>query len=86
MRDFFYKNSQILTEASTGGVCEKLVLKNFEIHRKTPVLATLLKRDSTTCAFLLNLQNFKNTYFEENMQTTASVLKAVSYFRRKHLS
>ena len=65
---------------------KNLFLKISKFHRKTPVLATLLKRDSTTCAFLLNLQNFKNTYFEENMQTTASVLKAVSYFRKKDLS
>ena len=44
MRDFFYKNSQILTEASTGGVCEKLVLKNFEISQKNPSVGNFIKK------------------------------------------
>ena len=35
--------------------------------------ATLLKRDFNTGVSLWNLQHFKNTYFQEHLQTNASV-------------
>ena len=37
--------------------------------------ATLLKRDFNTSVFRWNFQIFKNTYFEEHLQTTASALR-----------
>ena len=37
--------------------------------------ATLLKSDFNTSVFLWNFQIFKNIYFEEHLQTTASALQ-----------
>ena len=44
---------------------KSLIIKAFRI-------ATLLKSVSNTNVFQWNLQNFKNSYFEENLQTIAS--------------
>ena len=43
---------------------------------------SLLKRNSNTGVFLLILPYFKKTYFEENLQTAASV---VSIFETKDI-
>ena len=51
-------------------LCWSLFLINLQVFRS----ATLLKRAFSTGVFLWNLWNFKNTYFEEYLQTTASVV------------
>ena len=61
--EVFLKISQISQE----NTCVRISLQAF-----TP--ATLLKTDSTTGVLPWNLQNFKNTYFEENLWTTASFI------------
>ena len=48
---------------SSGGVLQKKFRSN---HRERPVLESLLKRDSNTRFFPLNIAKlFKNTYFKE---------------------
>ena len=55
--------------------CKKDVLKNLANFTEKHLcwsLFLILKRDSNTPIFLWNLRNFKNTYFEEHLRTTAS--------------
>ena len=51
-------------------LCWSLFLIKLQVFRP----ATLSKRDSHTVIFLWNLQNLKNTYFEEYLPTTACVV------------
>ena len=70
------------TEAATGGVLQKRCSRKFcNIHRKTPVLEPLCglsslqfyqKETSTPMFSCEYCKIFKNTYFEEHLQTTAS--------------
>ena len=79
---FFKKNTEAATggaEAVTGGI-----LKNFanftgkqsagvffyEVASLQP--ASFYKRDSNTSAFCEVCETFKNTYYEEYLQTTAA--------------
>ena len=64
VRVFFTFSNHLTTEAATGGVLKKVVLKFCKFHRKAPVLESLfikvegpeacnfIKRDSDTSAFL----------------------------------
>ena len=49
-------------------LCRSLFLIKLDAFRAT----ILFKRDSTTGVFQQNLQNFRNTYLEEHLCTTAS--------------
>ena len=53
---------------------KKSVLNNFAnfTQKNTCVGISLLKRDSSTGAFLRICKIFKNAYFEEHLQTTGS--------------
>ena len=68
---------------------EKAVLKNFTIftgkhlcwslllrHLRASRPATFLKRDSDTVFSCEYCKIFKNTYFDENLRTTASAVPA----------
>ena len=51
----------------------------FLIKLQTLRPATLLKRDSNTVVFLWILQNLKNIYFEDHLQTAASASWSILY-------
>ena len=51
----------------------------FLIKLQTLTPATLLKRDSNTGVFLWILQNLKNIYFEDHLQTAASASWSILY-------
>ena len=57
------------------------VLESLFNNLQDWVTETLLKRDSKTGVFLWNLRNFKNTYFEEYLLTTAPVFIKLWYLR-----
>ena len=65
----------ICREAATGGILQnKVFLKTQQYSQKNTFRpATLLKRDPNAGASCEYCENFKNTYFEEHLRTTASV-------------
>ena len=71
-----------MTEVATRGVLVKKKCENFAIFPGKHMRWSLLKRNSNTGVFLLILPYFKKTYFEENLQTAASV---VSIFETKDI-
>ena len=72
----------VFTEATTSGFYKKVVSKNFGIFtRRLSELESLFKlcqKETPTELFSCeNWEIFRNTYYEEHLQTAASV---ISYF------
>ena len=65
--------------------CKKMFLKLRKIHRKTPVLDSLLIKVGDLQVFSCELcEIFKNTYFEEHLQTAISTWhQTISYLEKK---
>ena len=89
----------LISEAATGGILQKTVLKHFIIFtgkhlcqslflRKLQASkpATLLQRDSNTSVFLWFCKLFNKAYFKKQLPTAASMIWNMAYEFFKILS